>query len=176
MIAYAEQAASNSVTAWYPTTPLLDPFAQPRGASLQTAPIPLWPPSREAKKQVREEGPPATSDEWLMSALSTLLHIQRLPVGWDGRHSPALRLDAFQAAAKVLVRVCGQRVALPAIGPVPGGGLQLEWHIGNRELEIEILPDGSLEFLTAEGVQEEEGSLSLSDRKVVELVRWVAHK
>ena len=39
---------------------------------------------------------------------------------------------------------------LPQVVPVPGGGVQLEWRHGRREVEIEILPDGTMEFLRVE--------------------------
>jgi len=36
------------------------------------------------------------------------------------------------------------------IGPVSGGGLGIEWRNGDRDLSLEILPDGSIEYLKAE--------------------------
>jgi hypothetical protein len=36
------------------------------------------------------------------------------------------------------------------IGPVSGGGLGVEWRNRDRDLSLEILPDGSIEYLKAE--------------------------
>ena len=33
------------------------------------------------------------------------------------------------------------------VGPTIGGGLGIEWHNGSRELDLEILPDGTIEYL-----------------------------
>jgi hypothetical protein len=50
---------------------------------------------------------------------------------------------------------------VPQIGPVPGGGIQIEWHVAERELAIEVLPNGSVEFLPVEGEAMNEGPLSM---------------
>jgi hypothetical protein len=56
---------------------------------------------------------------------------------------------------------------VPQVCPVTGGGISFTWHIDSRELDTEILPDGSAQYLTVtadpatgqEATQEE--SLSL---------------
>jgi hypothetical protein len=67
------------------------------------------------------------------------------------------------------------------IGPVSGGGLGVEWRNGNRDLTLEILPDGTLEYLKAERSATgldidhmEDGDLP-SDRlgEVRVLIRWL---
>ncbi len=35
----------------------------------------------------------------------------------------------------------------PHFVPVPGGGVQLEWELPRRELELEIRPSGDVDFL-----------------------------
>lgn len=63
---------------------------------------------------------------------------------------------------------------MPHFAPVSGGGIQLEWRRQNRELELEILPNGEIAFLKApEPGEMEEGVLPLSfHADVFELVKW----
>jgi hypothetical protein len=67
------------------------------------------------------------------------------------------------------------------IGPVSGGGLGVEWRNGDRDLNLEILSDGSIEYLKAErtasgfqGDQMEDGEIP-PDRlgEVRNLIRWL---
>lgn len=37
-----------------------------------------------------------------------------------------------------------------AVVPVPDGGVQLEWRAGDREVDVEINPDGSVSYLMVE--------------------------
>lgn len=69
---------------------------------------------------------------------------------------------------------CMRSYAIPSmrIDPVSGGGVQLEWGIGARSLEIEILPDGSVEYLVVEGKDMLEGAVN--DQTMLRLLlRWL---
>jgi len=59
----------------------------------------------------------------------------------------------------------------PHIAPVPGGGIQLEWDRDNRSLELEIHPNGHLEFLVCEGDEMVDGPLS--ERILPYLLHWL---
>jgi hypothetical protein len=67
------------------------------------------------------------------------------------------------------------------IGPVSGGGLGIEWRLGGRDLNLEILPDGSIEYLKAEKTptgfdvdRMEDGQIDRDQlTKVHQLVRWL---
>jgi len=61
------------------------------------------------------------------------------------------------------------------ISPIHDGGIQIEWHKGIREFELEVFPDGHFEFLKIENDEHlEEGPASLS--KVNSLISWVLHE
>ena len=118
--------------------------------------------------------PLSGAPSWLQSALKTVTRLAQLPANWDGHGSPALRPMAVARACQLLSFLEWDNLHVPQIGPVPGGGIQIEWHVAERELEIEILPDGSVEFLTVEGEAMEEGPLTV-DRPDLSraLIRWV---
>jgi hypothetical protein len=62
----------------------------------------------------------------------------------------------------------------PRVVPVPGGGLQFEWQTATRELELEVLPDGSVEFLTVAGEHMQEGPVSSDQAEEVRrLIGWL---
>lgn len=70
----------------------------------------------------------------------------------------------------------------PFVCPITGGGVQLEWNIGNRHLELEFAPDGCLTWLTEqEGGTMDTGECPFRDtestyaaaEKVKALLSWV---
>jgi hypothetical protein len=104
--------------------------------------------------------PLSNAGEWLVTALRALGSVAELPPGWDGYGSPAPNQGVIESAIRVLVALQGQDLPAPHVVPVPGGGVQLEWHVRSRELELEVLPDATLAYLmVGEGDQKIEGHL-----------------
>jgi hypothetical protein len=66
----------------------------------------------------------------------------------------------------------------PFIVPISGGGIQIEWIIADRELELEVLPDGSIEYLKSENKEpfEEEKIASRSSAEIFSLLSWLLSK
>jgi len=63
---------------------------------------------------------------------------------------------------------------IPFVAPVSGGGIQLDWSVAGRELELHIMPDGSIQFLRAFGGEVlEEGPLKLSPIETRALFAWL---
>ena len=112
---------------------------------------------------------------WLSSAIRALLELRKLEDDWDGSGSPPITPSAVECARALLVALEIDDPPEPQIVPVPGGGLQIEWESAERELEIEILPSGAIEYLTVEkGLVEEENHLGvdgIDDAR--RLVDWV---
>jgi hypothetical protein len=63
----------------------------------------------------------------------------------------------------------------PHIVPVSGGGVQLEWSLGSREVEVEISDEGSAAYLKSIHAKPvEEGPLSLADLpRIRSLLTWL---
>ncbi|PYV30717.1 MAG: hypothetical protein DMG22_19440 [Acidobacteria bacterium] len=112
----------------------------------------------------------------LISSLRRIAELMLLPDDWDSYGSPRIQLVAAQRAAEVLSAAENEAFLTPQIVPVSGGGLQIEWTSGRRELEIEILPHGDVEYLIAEGEKTYEAPLPTRDISwyVPELVRWLS--
>ncbi len=95
------------------------------------------------------------ADPWLFTALKKLAELARLPENWDGYGSRPVQLAAVEGTARLLAALASVSPPPPHFCPVPGGGVQLEWQVSSRELELEVLPNGSMEFL----VVDEEGEM-----------------
>lgn len=115
---------------------------------------------------------------WLLSAADDVVRLATLPDDWDGEGSPRIELASVTKAVEVLCKLATAVEPLSHVSPVPGGGLQLEWFLPDRYLEIEIFPDGSVEYLTRTGHGEPtEGTLSLADtQRIRELIAYLSHR
>lgn len=109
---------------------------------------------------------------WLRDALAGLERLASFPPNWDGYESPALSAEAIKKGRDLILELARQGVSSPEVRPVAGGGLQLEWRRLGRELELCVLPNGTLEFLVVlDGGQMIEGALPRAER-APELFAW----
>lgn len=117
---------------------------------------------------------PLTDDSlWLLSALRKIAGLARLAENWDGHGSRPIQRGALQQSAPLLGLLSKSSLPEPQIFPVPGGGIQLEWQNAKCGAELEILPDGAMEFLIVDAAGEmREGSVSSSLEEVYRLINW----
>jgi hypothetical protein len=98
-----------------------------------------------------------------------------LPEGWDSRGAKQIDRDILEAARGLIRDLPIRLDRAPAVVPLAGGSLQLEWHDGPRSLELEFETPDTIQFLKwhpDEGI-EDEGVYPISDLdRSVELIRW----
>lgn len=113
-----------------------------------------------------------------IQALQTVLRTASLPHDWDSYGSPPPSPMALAASVHLITAIDLDDLTIPDIFAVPGGGIQFEWRFGGRELELEVLPDSSLQFLKVErGVPLEEGQLKAGlYGEVSSLLSWLASR
>jgi hypothetical protein len=75
---------------------------------------------------------------WAAEVTSRLNHICALPPGWDGYRGQPTRFDVASFAVALLGRVCKPHTPAPFIIPLPSGGLQIEWHHNEAQIELSI--------------------------------------
>jgi hypothetical protein len=122
-----------------------------------------------------------TSQAWVPAARHSVAALCGLRPNWDGQGGPAPHKVALDLLNRLIKELECYDLTTAHIGPVSGGGVGIEWRCGKRDLNLEILPDGSLEFLTAEKApsgfdpnQMLDGQIS-GDRlnEVRPLIRWL---
>ena len=116
-------------------------------------------------------------EPWARDLSSSLGELARLPVGWDTYGSPPPPLDLVWQVLRLLVFVERTDLPLPAVVPLPGGGIQLEWETASRELEVEFHPNGSARFLAADLRNDAatESDFPISDYETMRrLMGWLA--
>lgn len=108
---------------------------------------------------------------WLEDSQDELHKLKELPENWDSYGSPRIKDISVTTTANLLIDLAKFGMPKPQIFPVSGGGLQLEWQRNMRELEIEVLPDGSIEYLKVyeDGEMTED---SIDKTNVWQLVKW----
>ena len=84
---------------------------------------------------------------WSRSARKKLEELSNLPQNWNSYGSRPVQQGAIETVANLLSDLAKISMPEPQIFPVSGGGIQLEWKNSQCELEIEVLPDKSIEYL-----------------------------
>lgn len=104
----------------------------------------------------------------LARSRGTLTHLMALEEGWDGYDGLPMLPRVAEHTELFLEQVEAYTSIAPELVPLPNGGVQLEWYIGEVEIEVEIEPDGTTTILfecRSDGQSEEiglGGSLDLS--------------
>ncbi|HYV39161.1 MAG TPA: hypothetical protein VE988_25970 [Gemmataceae bacterium] len=113
--------------------------------------------------------------------LQTIERLADLPANWDTYGSPAICPAALQAAARLVAAIECDDLPAPHVNPVAGGGIGFTWSNDSRELLVEVLPNGSAEYLTVESnprtgeSQEQEGQLAADFTHLQVLAAWLCN-
>ncbi len=97
---------------------------------------------------------PHSSVERMEAAIARIRSLASLESNWDSYGAAPLQRGAVLHAIRLVAAILqNEDVPLPAIVPTSHGGLQLEWHRGRATLEMEVLPDRTVEvfFLMPSG-------------------------
>ena len=113
--------------------------------------------------------------EWFSATLVEVRRLAALEPDWDGYDSPTIQSTVMETVVSLLGRFATgiYRPPVPEIAPVTGGGLHLEFGLGNRELEIEVLPDTSVQVVLTHGERELESHGPADRLNVSALVEWL---
>jgi len=111
----------------------------------------------------------------LIDSLKTLFELRNLPPNWDSYGSPPPTSEASSSASQILqITSSMENIPPPHVIPISGGGIQINWRKRNRELDIEILQNGNIEFLkSVDDNSMEEGELVANSREFYETFGWL---
>ncbi len=114
---------------------------------------------------------------WIRRTVPQLLRLSSLNVNWDSYGGIAPSLEKLEAVIDLLCYTEIDTFPEPVVVPGSNGEIQLEWYLGNRELEIEFGSTGRLEFLRTdnESGSEDEGVVEDLDT-LRRLLMWVVGK
>jgi hypothetical protein len=100
----------------------------------------------------------ATIVEELQPALERLAEFATLENDWDSYGAVPITPAAIDVARELAAEIISRHaLSLRPAGytfdvvPLPNGGVQLEWDIGSRHLEIAVDPVGELSYLIVSG-------------------------
>ena len=86
------------------------------------------------------------SSTWMVSALDQIESLRALPDNWDGYRSPAIGNAEIDRLRQVILSISDLGMPIPFVGPMAGGGVEVEWQCRGRDLGFEVEP--SSDFVT----------------------------
>jgi hypothetical protein len=114
---------------------------------------------------------------WVLEAAKKLDSLRLLQGGWDSYGGLPLDQEAKKLTVSVLGWLEGEELPVPAVVLGSCGNVQLEWRLSGRELEVDLRPDNTVEFVKIDkanviGEGEENSNLPL---KLRGLSWWLIH-
>ena len=107
-------------------------------------------------------------------AMRRLGEIAKLPQNWDSYGSPPPTPIAVETVMDLLLKIDDRNLPFVRVVPVSGGGVQLEWCVSDRELQLEISGDGTAQYLQIENgrpIKEEE--VAPTAEQLISLLIWL---
>ena len=108
-------------------------------------------------------------------AYDDLIRLANLPFDWDSYGSPKIPNELIKTAEIFLDSLEYEDITQLLIVPVSGGGIQFEWQIGDRELELEFIDSNTIAYLKVCNDEPlEEGQFNLND--IIpsrDIIRWL---
>jgi hypothetical protein len=99
--------------------------------SIETPNQPTYPTFRRAYVET-------TEPKWQKAVLTQMVGLIGLPQGWDSYRALKPNREAAMFALEMLEKLMHVDTPVPSIVPSHGGGIQLEWHINDIDLEIHV--------------------------------------
>jgi hypothetical protein len=134
-------------------------------------------PSRRCRLRIQPLG---AVPAWLQSTVRRLEYLLRLPDDWDSHDAVHVDPRAAGQVVRLLAATMRPDTPPPTIVPTPRGGVQLEWHYSDVDLEIEVPPAGALHVAYENTVEQQdwEADLRFDLTRLVQalaaLPRWQA--
>lgn len=110
--------------------------------------------------------------KWLLPSVNDLAGILALPPGWNSHSAKPINWQNAVAALVVLSDLSDFNTPPPAVVPRVQGNIQLEWHMGEIDIEIYIDSPDSVQFFAEDSLRDLTAEGSLVGRKQ-ELREWL---
>jgi hypothetical protein len=84
--------------------------------------------------------------DWFVPVLRGFANLITLPDNWDGEGASSIDRGTIGRALAAIEQLLDRHASAPSVVPTPDSGLQIEWHRGHKDLEIEFRSNGRTEF------------------------------
>jgi len=113
--------------------------------------------------------------KWMPNVHDKIRIIAALQDDWDGDNSPALLPIMKENAMKFLHHIRNiEGLPEPEVCLISGGGLQIEWCVEGRELEVEFMRFDVIDYLKASpGFMTEDVFLPDDPKTACDIVTWL---
>ena len=110
---------------------------------------------------------------WRDSAISRLNKLVHLENGWDGYKGLPVSFENANFALRVLEAVCDANTREPQIIPGASGDLQIEWHLVNGDVELDVRGPNNVIAWRANSATGPDGEELLLTNDFIEVARWI---
>lgn len=93
---------------------------------------------RLGRATVRIDTTRHTLPDWLLEVVRDLNRIVLLPPNWDSYGALPIDQPTLEHALHVIVKIMDDDIPLPQVGATVRGGVEFEWHIDGKDLEIQV--------------------------------------
>jgi hypothetical protein len=83
---------------------------------------------------------------WLNPTIASYFNLLNLTDNWDSYGSKPINRDLIQQSLTLLTMVMHASSPHPSVVPMSGGGIQIEWHRRQQDLEIAFLADEAPQY------------------------------
>lgn len=103
----------------------------------------------------------------LMRLLARVRELVDLPAGWDSYGARRVRPEAALHALELYSILARDDLPVPTLAPTVSGGVQIEWHFGPVDLELEVRGRGDLQVFF-----EDESTGQIVDEPILSLAEY----
>lgn len=105
--------------------------------------------------------------------VSEAVRAAEVTAGWLDGEGAQTDPDVSERARSLLAALVEGGAPLPSVFPIPDGGVQAEWSIGNREVSVAVEPGGSLYVISVNVISGESSDTTLSEDDPARVLRLV---
>ena len=113
------------------------------------------------------------SSPWMRELNSRFNDIVSLPRGWDGYAGAPVSFSTAQFAAQMIERLWVPDVPTPSIIPGTDGSVQIEWHAGGYDIELDVLDPSEVEAYRLNKASGEVDKIKI-ESDFSEIAQWIS--
>lgn len=119
----------------------------------------------------------AGASAWVVEAARKLECLALLPIGWDSYGGKPLKPSARESTLKAITWLQHEELPIPAVVLGSKGTVQLEWHSGNKELDVDLGEGGDIGFVKCDEIGDiSEGRTEQGPEELRSLTRWLVNR